>query len=94
MVDMASFTTLVFSTTGGMGKAATFFYKRLTGLLAERTVMAYSTTMAWIRARLNYALLRSGLLCLRGWRPRQRGTQQSLGQDSMELAACEARIED
>ena len=77
-----------------MGKAATVFYKRLAGLLAEKTGMAYSTTMAWIRARLNYALLRSALLCLRGWRPRQRGTQHSLGQDSVELAACEARIED
>ena len=35
-VEHGTFTPLVFSTTGGMGKAATVFYKRLASLLSDK----------------------------------------------------------
>ena len=35
-IEHASFTPLVLSTTGGMGRAATTFYRRLASMLAEK----------------------------------------------------------
>ena len=35
-VELASFTPLVFSTTGGMGREGNVFYKRLASLLADK----------------------------------------------------------
>ena len=63
-----SFTSLVMSTTGGMGRAASVFYKRLASLLSEKRGVHYSKTMGWIRCRLSFALLRSSLMCIRGAR--------------------------
>ena len=47
-IDRSSFTTLVFVANGGMGEAATVFYKRLAGLLAWKRHQPYSTTMGWL----------------------------------------------
>ena len=65
-VERASFTPLVFAASGGMGQAATVFYKRLAALLAQKRHQPYSTTMGWLRTALCFALLRSAVLCLRG----------------------------
>ena len=64
-VELASFTPLVFSTTGGMGREGNVFYKRLASLLADK---AYGTTMSWIRCVLTFSLLRSAVMCIRGSR--------------------------
>ena len=70
-VERASFTPLVFAASGGMGKAATVFYKRLAALLAQKRHQPYSTTMGWLCTALSFALLRSTVLCLRGSRTRR-----------------------
>ena len=70
-VERASFTPLVFTASGGMGKAATVFYKRLAALLPQKRHQPYSTTMGWLRTALSFALLRSAVLCLRGYRTRR-----------------------
>ena len=70
-VERASFTQLVFAASGGMGKAATVFYKRLAALLAQKRHQPYSTTMGWLRTVLSFALLRSEVLCLRGCRTKR-----------------------
>ena len=41
-IEHGSFTPLVFSTTGGMGKAANIFYKRLASQIAKKTAISYS----------------------------------------------------
>ena len=43
-VEQASFTSLVFTTTGGMGKEAVVFYRRLADLLSRRSSTTYSRT--------------------------------------------------
>ena len=50
-VEHATFTPLVLSSTGGMGKAATVFYKRLASMLSEKRGIQYSktSTMGWLR---------------------------------------------
>ena len=67
-VENATFTPLVFSTTGGMGRAATTFYRRLASLLSEKRGTFYSKTMDWVRCRLNFALLRASIMSIRGAR--------------------------
>ena len=67
-VEKASFTPLVFETTGGMGREATVFYRRLADLLSHKSNMIYGTTLAWIRYTLSFSLLRSAAVCIRGSR--------------------------
>ena len=67
-VEHSVFTPLVFSTSGGMSKECTVFYKRLADLLSKKKDEPYSVTMGWLRCRLNFALLRSSILCVRGSR--------------------------
>ena len=45
-VELASFTPLVFSITGGMGREGTVFYCRLAKLLASKQDWAYGTTIS------------------------------------------------
>ena len=65
-VERGSFTPLVFSSSGGMGKAATVMYCRLANLLSDRWNSPYSLIMGWLRCSLGFSLLRSSLMCLRG----------------------------
>ena len=67
-IEHGTFTPLVLSTTGGMGKAATTFYERLASFLSDKRDENYSHTMGWLRCRLSFALLRSSIMCIRGAR--------------------------
>ena len=67
-VKHASFTPLVMSVTGGLANEATTFYKRLASLLSSKWDHSYSSTLCWLRCRLNFSLLRSSIQALRGSR--------------------------
>ena len=51
-----------------MGREAGVFYKRLAENIAAKRNVPTSTMINWIRTRVNYHLIRSCLLCLRGSR--------------------------
>ena len=83
---------LVFSATGGAGPAATAFLKRLADKYASQKSSSYAHTLNWLRCRLSFALLRSGILCLRGARTlRPANSASELRQP--DLAVVEARLE-
>ena len=65
-IEHGSFTPLVFSLTGGMGKAATVFYKRLALLIAVKREQPYSSRLSWLRCSLGFALLKCAIQCIRG----------------------------
>ena len=65
-VEHGSFSPLVFTTAGGMGATATVVYKRLASRIAEKHNKPYGKTLHWLRCRLNFSLLRSAIMCLRG----------------------------
>ncbi|CAB4021726.1 Hypothetical predicted protein, partial [Paramuricea clavata] len=67
-IEQGTFTPLVFTTTGGMGKECVRYHSRLAELVAIKKGEDYATTMSWIRARTSFVLLRSALTCLRGSR--------------------------
>ena len=70
-VEHGSFTPLVFSTSGGMGKCASVTYKRIATLLSTKREQTYGATIAWIRCCISFSLLRSAIMCLRGARSSQ-----------------------
>ena len=57
--DHSSFTPLVFSCSGGMGPLATVVYKRISGLISEKSSKPYSMTLYWLRCKLSFSLLQS-----------------------------------
>ena len=67
-VERALFVLIVLSITGGMGKQASVFYKRLTCLLSEKSETNYSSTMNWLRCTITFFLLHSAVQCIRGAR--------------------------
>ena len=50
-VEGASFVPLVFSTSGGMARAAVLTFKRLASLLSEKLGLSYSATVNVVRCR-------------------------------------------
>ena len=64
-VESASFTPLVFSTFGGLGREATIFYSRLASLLAVRHNIQYSRMLSRMRCTISFSLLQSAILAIR-----------------------------
>ena len=64
-VDQGSFTPLDFTFAEGIGGEDRAFYSRLATLLSLKNRIEKSKVTSWIRFRINFALLRSMLLCLR-----------------------------
>lgn len=81
-VEQASFTPLVFTTTGGMGRECLRYHSRLAELISIKKGEDYAKTMTWIRGKVSFSILRSALLCLRGSRSNRRRTnkQTKLGE--------------
>ena len=67
-VEKATFTPLVFTTTGGMGPECSKMNKRLAELISEKKGEKYGQVMQYIRTRLRFALLRCTLVAIRGIR--------------------------
>ena len=67
-IERAAFTPLVQSTTGGMAHECSTFYKRLCAMIAEKRSLPYHHVISWLRCRISFALLRQGIMGLRGSR--------------------------
>ncbi len=67
-VEHSTFTPLIFSVSGGMGRESTIFFKRLASLVAEKRDQSYSETLCWLRCYISFTLLRSCIQCIRGAR--------------------------
>ena len=70
-IEHGTFTPLVFTTTGGMGKECLMYHRRLAQLIPIKKGEQYAKTISRIRTRTSFALLRSALVCLRGSRTRR-----------------------
>ena len=71
-VEKASFTPLVFSTSGGMALECTKFHKKVAQLIAQKTKEEYSQIMNHLRTRIRFTLLKSTLIAIRGERGKQK----------------------
>ena len=67
-VEHGSFTPLIFSTAGGMGKESLVYHKRLAALIASKRGDAYNNVITFIRRRIRFSILRTTLIAVRGTR--------------------------
>ncbi len=67
-IEHSTFTPLVMPTTRGLAAEANIFYKSLAACLADKWEHPYPSTIAWLRSRLTFSLLRSSIQCIRGCR--------------------------
>ena len=70
-VEKASFSPLVFSTSGGQAPECTRFHKRLAELLAAKRGHSYGDTIRIIRQKLRFCILRTTLTAIRGYWPQK-----------------------
>ena len=87
-VEHASFTSLVFSSTGGMGSETSTFYKHLASLIANKTEKKYSSVMELLRCRISFSLIRSSVLCIRGSRSAKHRPLKCHDMDLINSEAC------
>ena len=67
-VEKATFTPLIFTTTGGMGPECQKLNKRIAESIAHKRNEEYSHVMKHIRCKLRFALLKATLIAIRGVR--------------------------
>ena len=67
-VERANFTSFVFMTTGGMGPECLKFINRLGSKISAKKNEQYNQVIRCLRLKLRFALLRSCLIALRGFR--------------------------
>jgi len=89
-VEFASFTPLVFSTFGGLGREATIFYSRLADLLSIKNDLFYNQTLSWMHCVLSFSLLCSVILAIQGSRTIRYTECPSI---STELCLVESQID-
>ena len=92
-VESGSFTPLVFSTSGGMSKECATFYTRLANLVSEKRDENLSIVSAWLKTRINFSLIRSTLLCLRGSRSITK-IETNVSETDFTLAVSSSKIKD
>lgn len=66
--EKAIFTPLVYSTNGGMAPQAVNFHKRLSTLISQKTGEKYNDVISCMRTKVNFAMLRSVPMSVRGVR--------------------------
>ena len=81
LTTVLSFTPLVFSIHGAMGREFKTFYSRLATLISDKRKTPSSITSSWIRTKVGFALLKSSLLCLRGSRALTHNVCNNIGDD-------------
>ena len=91
-VEHASFSPIVFSASGGYGKSASAFFKRVASMLADKRKESFSSLLAFIRSRVSFSLVRASHASLRGHcMPRSQDARQRVidSDASVVLAAAE-----
>ena len=91
-IEHGSFSPLVFSSTGGMAKETTIFYKKLASLLSNKWDQPYSVTMGWLRCTLGFSLLKSSIQCICGVRSTQGHAVYSAPRPSIDVIHSECQI--
>ena len=67
-MEKVSFTPGVFLTSGGMSNECKQFINRLADLIARKRKERYCDVVRHVRTRLRFAMLRTTLIALRGYR--------------------------
>ena len=68
-IEHGTFTSLVFSVSGVLGKECSMFHKYLAEEIAKKIYESDEKVITVIRCKLSFTILRSALLFIRGSRP-------------------------
>ena len=90
-IEHGTFTPLIFTSTGGMSQECKTYHSRLAHLISVKKGEEYHTTIAWIRAKICFSLLRSSLICIRGSRTTRRITNDVQNSD-FAIQAAESHL--
>ena len=71
-IDHGTFTPIVITTKGVMGRECEKFHKALAEKLAVKKEEKYEEVIRYIRVKMSFLALKSALLCLRGTRAKVR----------------------
>ena len=91
-VEQGSFTPLVFSCFGGFSRECNRFFSHAAEQIATKRKISKSLVVSWMKSRLNFALLRSCLLCIRGTRTST--NFNALNETDVRQVALESHIKD
>ena len=91
-VEHGSFCPIMLLTTGGMGPTAQVIYGRLALEISKKRSVNYSQSMKWIRCLINFSLIRSSILCIRGARSSYHRVARSVVEGDIELANSNCRL--
>ena len=92
-VEKASFSPLIFTTSGGMGPECLKVNKKIAERMAEKRKEQYSKVMNHVRTRLRFALLKSVLVAVRGYRGTERGGEIDISEIDFNLIPEESCYE-
>ena len=67
-IEKGTFTPLVFSTSGGMGKEADKFIRRIAERMSMKRGEQYSSAVSFLRRRYRFDLLKTCIISLRGYK--------------------------
>lgn len=79
-VEKATFTPLVFTTSGGMAPECARYHKKIAELISNKTKEEYSKVINHLRTRIRFILLKSTLIAVRGERGKSRKTFQNVSE--------------
>ena len=71
-IEQATFSPLVFTSTGGMADECVKYHVRLVELILNKKGESDSSAISWIRAEVFFVIVCSAILCLKGSRSRRR----------------------
>ena len=74
-IEHGTFTPLVFSVTGVMGKEYSMFHKHMADTISKKTEENYSDIMNVLKCKLSFLILRASLLCIRGSRTHKKDSK-------------------
>ena len=74
-----------------MGNECLRYHSPLAELIATKKGEQYAKTMSWIRSRTSFALLRSALVCLKGFRTLRR-IQRDIKNADIDIETAEGAI--
>ena len=75
-VEHGTFTPLVFSTSGGESPECRKYHQRLATLISGKRKESYAETMAYIRRKIRFCILRTTLVSVRGYRKPKHSIRQ------------------
>ena len=67
-VDNGTFTPLIYSVSGSIGKECSKFYSHLCSKIADKNNERFSDVISWVRCKVSFMCLRNALMSIRGTR--------------------------